>query len=54
MVRHPEVQKKAQAEIDSVIGHGRLPTLEDRESLPYLNALLMELYRYGQALCCPI
>lgn len=31
---YPEVQKKAQAELDEVIGD-RLPTLEDRTKLPY-------------------
>lgn len=30
MLMHPEVQKKAQAEIDQVVGQGRPPTLTDR------------------------
>ncbi|KIJ48489.1 hypothetical protein M422DRAFT_162762 [Sphaerobolus stellatus SS14] len=41
----PDVQKKAQAEIDEVIGD-RLPTLEDREALPYLNAFCDETQRW--------
>ncbi|KAF9526910.1 cytochrome P450 [Crepidotus variabilis] len=46
MTLHPEVQRKAQAEIDSVIGSDRLPLVDDREHLPYLNALLRELVRW--------
>ena len=44
---HPDVAAKAQREIDSVIGTDpeRLPTLGDRQSLPYLDCLLKELYR---------
>lgn len=45
MVRHPEAFRKAQDEIDAVVGHDRLPDLNDRDSLPYLNALITELYR---------
>jgi cytochrome P450 len=45
MVRHPRVFQKAQAEMDTVIGHNRLPDLNDRVSLPYLNAILLETYR---------
>lgn len=45
MVRYPEVYKKAQSEIDLVIGNGRLPSLDDRHSLPYLECILKEVYR---------
>ena len=45
MVRHPEVFTKAQNEIDRVVGNDRLPEFDDRESLPYLNALIIELSR---------
>ena len=43
---NPDVQKKAQAELDAVIGHDRLPTLADRERLPYVNALCSEVLRW--------
>ncbi|KAJ7286148.1 cytochrome P450 [Mycena rebaudengoi] len=46
MARYPEVQAKAQAEIDAVIGTHRLPTFEDREKLPYVEALFKEVLRY--------
>ena len=45
MVRYPEVYKKAQAELDLVIEAGRLPELDDRQSLPYLEGVLREAYR---------
>ena len=46
MVLFPEVQKKAQAELDAIIGSERLPTLSDRRSLPYMEALLKEIHRW--------
>lgn len=46
MVMFPEVQRKAQEEIDRVVGNGRLPTFEDRDSLPYMNALVLEATRW--------
>lgn len=48
MVLYPEVQTRAQAEIDSVIGEGlqRLPHWEDRSSLPYIDAVLKETLRW--------
>lgn len=46
MTLYPEVQRKAQQEIDVVIGNDRLPTLEDRGQLPYLCALVSEVYRW--------
>ncbi|KAF6756369.1 cytochrome P450 98A3 [Ephemerocybe angulata] len=46
MAAYPEVQKKAQAEIDLVIGNDRLPTLSDRESLPYVAAIVKEVSRW--------
>ncbi|KAG7446882.1 cytochrome P450 [Guyanagaster necrorhizus] len=46
MMRHPECQKKAQAEIDSVLGGGRLPNHDDRPHLPYVEALFQEIKRW--------
>ncbi|KAJ6590626.1 cytochrome P450 [Mycena vulgaris] len=46
MVLHPEIQDKAQAEIDAVVGDKRLPNFDDRESLPYIDALYRELMRF--------
>jgi cytochrome P450 len=46
MTLFPDIQKKAQTEIDDVIGYNRLPTIADRESLPYLSALVLEVLRW--------
>ena len=46
MVLHPEIQKKAQAEIDAVVGHDRLPDFNDRPSLPYIDRIVQETLRY--------
>lgn len=43
---YPEILKKAQAEVDAVIGQDRLPTFEDRDALPYVNAICVELLRW--------
>ena len=47
MTMYPEVQKKCQAELDSVVGNDRLPTFADRDSLPYLATMLKEVIRWG-------
>ena len=48
MTLYPEVQAKAQAEIDSVIGPTRLPGISDRDHLPYVNAVISEILRCGE------
>ena len=45
MAENPEVAKQAQAELDAVVGD-RIPTMEDRGSLPYIEALLKETLRW--------
>jgi hypothetical protein len=47
MVCYPDVQKKAQQELDKVL-NGRLPEHGDIMSLPYLSALIKEVYRYDE------
>ncbi|KAG5723754.1 O-methylsterigmatocystin oxidoreductase [Termitomyces sp. T112] len=47
MALNPEVMKKAQAEIDSVVGNDRLPTFQDRQYLPYVDALAKEVFRWN-------
>lgn len=43
---HPEVTKKAQAQIDEVVGTEQLPSLEHRPDLPYIDCILKEVLRY--------
>ena len=50
MVLYPEAVKKAQAELDAVIGTKRLPMLGDRPDLPYVTAFWMVLF--SDAICC--
>ncbi|EKM54608.1 uncharacterized protein PHACADRAFT_197041 [Phanerochaete carnosa HHB-10118-sp] len=46
MLMHPDAQRKAQAEIDKVVGSGRLPDWPDRESLPYVDCVMHEVTRW--------
>ena len=46
MSLHPQVMRRAQAELDEVIGRQRLPMLADRPRLPYLEAILKEALRW--------
>lgn len=46
MALFPEVQTKAQLELDTVVGRTKLPEFEDRENLPYINALVKEVLRW--------
>ena len=50
MLRHPDVQAKVQSELDKVVGRGRLPTMADRQDLPYTEATLMEVQRHASIL----
>ncbi len=50
MAKHVDVQRKAQEEIDRVIGSNRLPNHSDRPYLPYIEAIYREALRYSQPL----
>ena len=45
MVNYPEVQRKAQEELDRVL-QGRLPQLGDEADLPYTTAVVKEVLRW--------
>jgi cytochrome P450 len=49
MTLYPQVQRAAQKELDAVVGD-KLPTILDRESTPYLNALIKETLRWHPSL----
>ena len=42
---YPDVAKKAQEELDSVLDGERLPTFDDQESLPYITCIMKECLR---------
>ena len=46
LILYPEVQRRGQAELDSVISRDRLPTSDDRPHLPYIEAISKELNRW--------
>jgi cytochrome P450 len=46
MIAHPEFQKRAQAELDAVVGRSRTPTFSDASTLPYIQALVRETLRW--------
>ncbi|XP_078042160.1 putative cytochrome P450 305a1 isoform X2 [Augochlora pura] len=45
MIMHQDVQRRLQNEIDSVIPPDRLPNIEDRQKLPYAEAIMNETLR---------
>jgi cytochrome P450 len=47
MTMFPEVQRKAQEEIDGVTGADRLPCFEDRNRLPYIEGVVKEAFRWS-------
>ena len=46
----PEIQTMAQKELDAVTKRERLPTFEDRPSLPFVSAICKEVLRWRPAL----
>ncbi|GJJ11057.1 hypothetical protein Clacol_005288 [Clathrus columnatus] len=50
MLLHPEVQKRAQEELDEVVGSGASPSFEDFERLKYTRAVFQELLRWNAVL----
>ncbi|KAI0770058.1 cytochrome P450 [Fomes fomentarius] len=50
MSLYPSVRKKAQAELDTVVGNDRLPEFGDRDALVYVNAIIKECLRWFSVL----
>ncbi|KAL1702026.1 cytochrome P450 [Schizophyllum commune] len=46
MLDHPEIMKRAQEELDSVLKPGQWPDFDDEERLPYVTAVVKETMRY--------
>ena len=47
MCLYPDVQRRAQEELDCVIGSDRLPNISDRPQLPFLNNVITEVLRWS-------
>lgn len=47
MCLNPSVQDKAQEELDRVVGKDRLPGFDDRDNLPYIEAIWKETLRWN-------
>lgn len=47
MVLHPDVAFRIQVEVDDVLGNAeRLPAMQDREHMPYVQNVILELLRW--------
>ncbi|KAI9439111.1 cytochrome P450 [Lactarius indigo] len=46
MVAYPDVQRRAQAELDAIVGRTRIPTFSDFQHLPYIRAVVKEMLRW--------
>ncbi|XP_073504159.1 cytochrome P450 2K1-like isoform X2 [Phyllobates terribilis] len=47
MMKYPEIQKRVQDEIKTHVKPGQLPTVEDRKKMPYTDAVIHEIQRFG-------
>lgn len=47
LATHPHVQEKCQTELDEVLADGKLPSYQEKAMLPYLQAVLLEVQRFG-------
>lgn len=50
LLKHPDVMKKVQAEIDDVVGRSRLPKMADKAKMPYTEATITEIQRCANIL----
>ncbi|KAJ8268174.1 hypothetical protein COCON_G00133460 [Conger conger] len=47
MMKYPHIQEKVQAEIENVVGRERPPRADDRKRMPYTDAVVHEIQRFG-------
>ena len=48
MALHPDIQREAQKEVDTVLGAKVMPDFDDRPNMPYVEAIVKEVLRWQQ------
>ena len=54
MANYPDVQTKAQRELDDVVGRDRFLSLDDRPNMPFFQAMIMEVQRLANIGDCTV
>ena len=47
LIRNRDIQIKMRQEIETVVGSGRFPSMDDKPRLPYCEAVILEAQRLG-------
>lgn len=52
LIHHPNIQHQLWLEVQAKVGEHCLPSLADREQMPYFEATLLELLRCNKYMLC--